>query len=68
MGMNRNPVMSYRPDLTERALLESLAEHLGLPLSRVIGLALRRLAETEGVKAPDVSAHLTSSPTDSASA
>lgn len=52
--MNRNPVMSYRPDQTERALLEELGRHLGLPMSRVIGTALRELAKQEGLKLPRV--------------
>lgn len=42
--------VGYRPDPTEEALLKALAEKLGLPTTRVIGLAVRQLAEQHGIK------------------
>ena len=43
--------VAYRPDPTEEVLLLELAKRHGLPMSRVIGQALRRWAKDEGIKA-----------------
>lgn len=43
--------VGYRPDETEEQLLKQLAQKLGLPITRVIGFAVRQLATREGVEA-----------------
>lgn len=42
---------SYRMSAVAKALLAQLAQKLGLSQTAVIELAIRRLAEAEGVKA-----------------
>ena len=43
-------VIAYRPSEEEEDLIQALARKHGLPLTRVLGMALRRFAEAEGVK------------------
>jgi hypothetical protein len=40
----------YRPDDTESELLRLLAQKTGLPVTRIIGLAVRELAAARGVQ------------------
>lgn len=44
-------VVAYRPSEEEEELLQALGKKHGLPLTRVLGMALRRLADAEGVTA-----------------
>jgi hypothetical protein len=41
--------LAYRPDEEERRLLEALAKRYGLSKSRLIGLAVRQMAERDKV-------------------
>ncbi len=43
----------FRPDFKEIVLLAKLAEKRGLSASRLLGTALREMAEREGVTATD---------------
>ena len=45
-----NKMIGYRPDPTERAILEAYKRKTGLPFSRLIALAIREKAEREGIK------------------
>ncbi len=46
----QNKMIGYRPDSTERGILEAYKRKTGLPFSRVIAMALREKAERENVK------------------
>lgn len=45
-----NKMIGYRPDPTERAILEAYKDKTGLPFARLIAMAIREKAEREGVK------------------
>ena len=51
-----NKMIGYRPDPTERAILEAYKEKSGLPFSRLIAMAVREKAERDGVKVTQESA------------
>jgi hypothetical protein len=57
----RNPARSYRLDPDTLALMRTLAQRLGVTETTVIRLAVRRLAQLEGVSLPagDVPAEAT---------
>ena len=42
-------VIAFRPDEDEDRIVAALAKKHGLPMTRVIGLALRQMAEKENV-------------------
>lgn len=42
-------VVAFRPDEAEEAILQALAKKTGLPMARIIGIALREKAENDGL-------------------
>lgn len=42
-------IVVYRPDTEEERLLKALATKHGLPMSRVIGMSIRQMAERENI-------------------
>lgn len=51
-----NKMIGYRPDPTERAILEAYKRKTGLPFARLIAMAVREKAEREGVEGHPVQA------------
>jgi hypothetical protein len=45
---SERPIISYRPDEEERAMVNFLAKKFGASASRAVGMAVRRVAEQEG--------------------
>jgi hypothetical protein len=42
-------VIAFRPDEAEEAILQALVKKTGLPMARILAIALREKAEHDGV-------------------